>query len=345
MSLSNILEQVRRKGQVPTDAARRADGAAPPPARAAAASPAAQSVAPAVRSAPTSSRPVDPVVARLKAARKAEMERKEQARRARMGAPAKKKLAPTVPLRGPPAGAARAPRAPRTAPPPRGTAPAPAPVAPAAVKKMKFNDLMKKASQIDNSKLSISLKPRTKSPEGRAVSAGGGAARHAGSAPTARREAPSALLARREVPPAPARRRDAPSAPEPARATAPLPIRKPSASLSQKLSSRTGQKRPPRVGGGAGAASDSEDSFIASDDEEEHAAADYDRDEIWAIFNRGKKRQRFEDDYNSDDMEATGAEILEEEMRSRRRAELEDRREWEEEQRRAAEKRKRKRTP
>lgn len=329
MSLSNILEQVRRKGQVPTDAARRADGAAPPPARAAAASPAAQSVAPAVRSAPTSSRPVDPVVARLKAARKAEMERKEQARRARMGAPAKKKLAPTVPLRGPPAGAARAP----------------APVAPAAVKKMKFNDLMKKASQIDNSKLSISLKPRTKSPEGRAVSAGGGAARHAGLAPTARREAPLAPLARREVPPAPARRRDAPLAPEPARATAPLPIRKPSASLSQKLSSRTGQKRPPRVGGGAGAASDSEDSFIASDDEEEHAAADYDRDEIWAIFNRGKKRQRFEDDYNSDDMEATGAEILEEEMRSRRRAELEDRREWEEEQRRAAEKRKRKRTP
>lgn len=205
---------------------------------------------------------------------------------------------------------------------------------------MKFNDLMKKASQIDHSKLSISLKPRTKSPEDRAS-----VTRHAGLAPAARREVSLALAARREVPPAPARSREAPSpAPRP-RAAAPLPIRKPSASLSQKLSSRSGQKRPPRVGGRAGAASDSEDSFIASDDDEEHAAADYDRDEIWAIFNRGKKRQRFEDDYDSDDMEATGAEILEEEMRSRRRAELEDRREWEEEQRRAAEKRKRKRTP
>ena len=86
------------------------------------------------------------------------------------------------------------------------------------------------------------------------------------------------------------------------------------------------------------------DSFIASDEEEEQAEPDYDRDEIWAMFNRGKSRayyDKFNDD-DSDDMEATGAEIFEEEQRSKRRAALEDKKEMEEEQRRAELKRRRK---
>ncbi|QPG76090.1 hypothetical protein FOA43_003476 [Brettanomyces nanus] len=55
----------------------------------------------------------------------------------------------------------------------------------------------------------------------------------------------------------------------------------------------------------------------------------YDRDEIWSIFNRrNPKRNRF-DDYDVDDMEATGGEVLEEEDRALRQAKIDDRREAE----------------
>lgn len=51
----------------------------------------------------------------------------------------------------------------------------------------------------------------------------------------------------------------------------------------------------------------------------------YDRDEIWQMFNRGKRRADFviEDDDDSD-MEATGAELFREEQRSLRVAREED---------------------
>lgn len=113
---------------------------------------------------------------------------------------------------------------------------------------------------------------------------------------------------------------------------APLPSRKPLEKLQQKL------KRPDRTGYNE----ESEDdwsSFIASDEEEQVShSQDYDRDEIWSMFNKGRKRLYYDryDDEDSDDMEATGAEILEEEMRSKRRAVEEDKRELMEEQRLAA---------
>ncbi|CCF56544.1 hypothetical protein KAFR_0B02460 [Kazachstania africana CBS 2517] len=55
----------------------------------------------------------------------------------------------------------------------------------------------------------------------------------------------------------------------------------------------------------------------------------YDRDEIWAMFNRGKKRDPYAyDDYDEgDDMEANEMEILEEEEYARKMAKLEDKRE------------------
>ncbi|GMG45345.1 unnamed protein product [Ambrosiozyma monospora] len=89
---------------------------------------------------------------------------------------------------------------------------------------------------------------------------------------------------------------------------------------------------------------DSEDSFIADDDEDdgygggyrdrdrdrrrggyggsssrrrrEPEDEGYDRDAIWSIFNRGRKRNYYDDyDDDDDDMEATGGEILEDEER------------------------------
>lgn len=109
-------------------------------------------------------------------------------------------------------------------------------------------------------------------------------------------------------------------------------MRGPSAKLSQSLQLRNDE---------AGDDEDSDmSSFLASEDEEQ--SQDYDRDEIWAMFNRGKKRSHFDrDDYDSDDMEATGAEIWEEETQSKRTAEMEDRRELAEEQRLREIKRKR----
>lgn len=86
--------------------------------------------------------------------------------------------------------------------------------------------------------------------------------------------------------------------------------------------------------------------FLVSDDEFEEEDGEgsngggYNREEIWAMFNKGKKRQYVYDD-DSDDMEATGAEVLEEERRSKINAEREDRLEQERLERLAALKRKR----
>lgn len=144
---------------------------------------------------------------------------------------------------------------------------------------------------------------------------------------------------------------------------APLPIRKPSSQLQAKLkqigrikSSDHGYKQVLRDKDGKQRHEynndddedeeeydDDLDSFIASDEEIEELGPDYDRDEIWSMFNRGRKRTYYNhDDYDSDDMEATGAEILAEEARSKISAMEEDRREQAEEERLAAIKRARK---
>ena len=103
-----------------------------------------------------------------------------------------------------------------------------------------------------------------------------------------------------------------------------------------------------------------DDGFIVDDEEEEGYEDDaeyhrkvrkekerrmesqgYNREEIWEIFNRGKKRNYYDRDvYDSDDMEATGTEILEDEERTLKQAKLDDLKEQKLLERKAAEKKK-----
>lgn len=319
MSLSSILQKIQSKGQIKTHPSQTA--AAPPPAVQAKAT---------VN--PSTERAVDPVVARLKAARKAEREAKEQAARAKKGVAARK------PAR---------PRAPKTAAAPassRATQAPPKPVgAPAEKKaKMSFSELMKKASSIDQSKMSIDIK-RAKTPElrkerktpepRRALDPRGASQPRKAS----ERRAPQPSGPRGDSRNA-SRREDAggrPKAQNLRPAAGPLPMRQPSAKLQSRLQKRT-VERP------HAAAPEDDDSdmgsFIASDEEEQVSYGQgYDREEIWSMFNRGNKRLYYDRyDSDSDDMEATGAEIFEEEALSKRHAVEDDRRELEEEQRRAA---------
>lgn len=98
----------------------------------------------------------------------------------------------------------------------------------------------------------------------------------------------------------------------------------PFAGPSEKLKSRQSKRQPQSE------AESYESDFIVSDEEEEVQDLGYNRDEIWAMFNKGKKRRVY-DDYDDDDdnMEATGAEIFEEEQRSGKSARLEDKMEEE----------------
>ncbi|SCW04292.1 LAFE_0H10308g1_1 [Lachancea fermentati] len=65
------------------------------------------------------------------------------------------------------------------------------------------------------------------------------------------------------------------------------------------------------------------DDFIDDDEEE----LDYDRDEIWAMFNKGRKRAEYQYSDDESDMEANELEIFEEEEKASRMARLEDKRE------------------
>lgn len=70
------------------------------------------------------------------------------------------------------------------------------------------------------------------------------------------------------------------------------------------------------------------DTMETNDRRRSQRDAGYDRDEIWAMFNRGKRRSDYAfDDYEDDDMEANEMEILEEEEQAGRMARLEDKRE------------------
>lgn len=311
MPLLNILQQIKRKGQIQHNVApslvqsnqtlQSRPGVSRP-------------------NAAPSDRPVDPVVARLKAARKAEREKKEAEARAKKGQAPKKETKPRAPkpslrLSVPPRDKSRSPM---VAPPPAAREKKP---------KVSFSQLMKKASLIDQSKMSIQFKSKTKSPEPRIER------RRAESKP---RPANDVNRDRRpnSVP------REKPRAPPKeltSKARIPIPARRPNSKLEEKLQ----QKKPKSQGYNDEEDDDSDmGSFIASDEEEE-VPQDYDRDEIWAMFNKGRTR-RFDYDDDSDDMEATGAEIFEEEARSKKRALEEDRREMEEEQRLAELKRRRK---
>ncbi|KAK6459776.1 SPT2 chromatin protein-domain-containing protein [Scheffersomyces xylosifermentans] len=247
------------------------------------------------------------------------------------------------------------------------------------VKKLTYNDLMKRATKIDQTKLSIALRPKSKSPEsagavkpmsrsssanpelsgskGRMRTPETGKSNPRGVEPGYRNRSVPLSSERRSAPIGREKQHNRPTEAASHRQhkpqiKAPLPIRGPSTKLEERLKYK--DKPLARKGGNRRNVEeyddydededDDLDSFIASDEEEEDqrysrsAGNDYDRDEIWAIFNKGRKRAYYDryDDYSDDDMEATGADILEEEQSSRRKAELEDRREMEEEKRLAA---------
>lgn len=161
----------------------------------------------------------------------------------------------------------------------------------------------------------------------------------------------------------------------------PKPLAQPSAKLKAKLearkSSKFGTRIPKRGSPNSGPKQgrtqrgysdldedseldefieDDEDDFVVDDEDEDNGYckrsskkrphsrdAGYDREEIWRIMGRGKSRDSYYNNYEDDlsDMEATGADILEEEDRSAKRARMEDIKEQERERRLAEEKRRR----
>lgn len=125
----------------------------------------------------------------------------------------------------------------------------------------------------------------------------------------------------------------------------PKELAKPSAKLQAKLDARKKNQRAGQPRSRSRFEDDEyESDFIEDDDEEDQyeEEAGYDRDEIWKMFNRGKTRaDYYDDDDDLSDMEATGSEVMNEEMRSAKRARLEEKAEAERERRRLEEKRRR----
>ena len=349
MSLSNILQHVKRKGQIIPKTNQSGRDGTPETNR----STEQLNNKNQYRYNNGETRTVDPVVARLKAARKLEREKKEQEAREKKGlAPKKPKSVPrNTSTNSSRSNEVKKSNMGRINNPSISSSTSMRPnlsQSPKPVKKMNFNDLMKKASKIDQSKLSVSIKPKAKSPEVRPVTSKHKPLSRASSAPTeGNRNVPTRKDGRSTISKYPNSDDNKPTT------RAPLPVRKPSTKLEEKLKSSGKTKPSATRNGRSHSYDDSEDeyseSFIVSDEEEadygNSNAHYYDRDEIWAIFNRGKKRSyydRYDNEDSGDDMEATGAEIWEEEMRSKRNAELEDRRELEEEKRLAALKKARK---
>lgn len=322
MSVSEYLQRLQKRGQAPQLSLAQSPNTKATP-----------SVSDTPK--PLPNRQVDPVVAKLKALRKAENEKRQAAQISKkLATPGQLKSVSKSPK---PAGLAvsRKPSGVRTAKAIHSSQPAHNP--PGEKKpKMSFSDLMKKASSIDQSKLLISILPKTKTEASEPASK---AAARTKIPLTGKMKIPtSQLLKPKQQPP-----------PRPIRTSAPLPTRQPSAALQSKLSTlkpnRQNKPRRPefRNGNQSGAndvdeeqeysEDDDMDSFIEEDGEDHRSRAGYDREEIWAMFSRGRKRTHAHDDYDSDDMEATGAEIFEEEMASKKRALMEDKREMEEERR------------
>ncbi|KAI5969074.1 hypothetical protein CANMA_001878 [Candida margitis] len=297
---------------------------------------------------------IDPVVARLKEKRRLEREQAEAAKAKQNGNKSKKSTLSVNPSsRTTASSGSSSTQRPRqsakkaTQPEWNSSPPPPAP----AKKKLNFSALMKKANEIDSEKLSIKFPQKSKSPEPTAPKPFSQKSATISRKPVTATKAPNGfnqLHKKQDT----VRSKPLPNArPEPpirkALPKVPIPARQPNAKIQQRLKQRQFTNSKSR-GYGYNEEEDDDDlgDFLASEDEEEGAAEDeYNRDEIWAMFNKGKKRKYYEyNDYDDedDDMEATGADVLEEEMRSRLDAEREDRREMEEEKRRALEKQRKK---
>ncbi|EGW31861.1 uncharacterized protein SPAPADRAFT_56609 [Spathaspora passalidarum NRRL Y-27907] len=332
MTLSTILQQINKKGKIQPKVSSSSSGND-------------DNLSSRIQSykATTSNKPIDPVVAKLKEKRRLEREKKEQELRLKKGLAPKPVKSTTT--RQPKSTSASPKKTQPNSKTSRGQPPPPPPPHPLPTnndlrkKKLNFNELMKKASKIDHDKLSIKFPAKSKSPE-----VGPARIRTPDKPNTIKPDIPrderfkkpvAQLKRANTLPP--------PPPPPPLKATlkAPIPTRKPSEKIQQKINEKKNTKK--KYQEYEEEEDDELSSFIASDEEEEaYDSRDYDRDEIWAMFNRGKKRSYYDryDDYDSgDDMEATGAEILDEEYRSRVNGELEDRRELEQEKKLAALKR------
>lgn len=120
-------------------------------------------------------------------------------------------------------------------------------------------------------------------------------------------------------------------------------IAQPNARIKKRLESRKGKHSHARTEYNYHDESDSDMDDFIEDDEDEDSYVDrnssgrrsssrdigYDRDEIWAMFNKGRRRDEYADDYDDygNDMEANEMEIMEEEEYAGRMARLEDKRE------------------
>ncbi|RLV95018.1 hypothetical protein JA1_001329 [Spathaspora sp. JA1] len=336
MTLSTILNQINKKGKV--------QPVLPPTNPGTENTLASSFRAYKQNAASNSDRPIDPVVAKLKEKRRVEKEKKEQELRLKKGL-APKKTSSAKPTKPAVVTTSAPKRSNHTQPTKTKNAshvPPPSNTPPLGInndlrkKKLNFNELMKKASKIDHDKLSIKFPTKSKSPEV-------GPSRRSRTPDKSNTRPPELKKDERRKKPMAA---PIPQAPSPLKQTtvkAPLPTRKPSEKIQQKLKDNKSptKKKRQEYHEEEESSDDELDSFIESDEEDAYNSRDYDRDEIWAMFNRGKKRTYYEryDDYDSDDMEATGAEILDEEQRSRLKGEFEDRRELEQEKKLAALKR------
>ncbi|KAI5952806.1 hypothetical protein KGF54_003673 [Candida jiufengensis] len=287
-------------------------------------------------------KPIDPVVARLKEKRRLEREQLEGAKSKSNGAAKSKSTNSNNLARSSSATTSK----PKSQPKPTyHERPQPPPVKP----KLNFNALMKKANEIDHDKLSIKYPQKSKSPESEKPKKPFSAVPEKKSILTNNKSTPLA-----KSKPLLNRQSKAFSKPTPpikkVVSKVPIPSRQPNAKVQEKIQQhkKTKQTQMPYKNGHRIEEEEEDsdlDDFLVSDEEiiEEDDEEGYDREQIWAMFNKGKKRgYATYDDYSDDDMEATGADILEEEFRSKMDAEREDRREAENEKRRALEKQKRK---
>ncbi|KAG5422312.1 hypothetical protein I9W82_001407 [Candida metapsilosis] len=327
MGLSSILQQIEKRGKLPNKQP-------PVPQN----NEVKESKEPVLRTG-TTEKYVDPVVARLKEKRRLEREQAEAAKSKKSGANSTK-----VTTKQPRAAPVSRQSITKTTTKPNWDLPPP-PAPPK--KKLSYNELMQRAKKVDHEKLSIKISHKSSSPEATAPKAFPTKA-------TAVSKKPSSTTPPSSVPPRNNTMKSKPierAKPDvPIRKPlpkVPMPARQPNAKIQERLKQKQGRKLQGR---GYGYDEDEDDDddlsdFLVSDEEEEQEVGDYNRDEIWAMFNKGKKRKYYEyNDYDDedDDMEATGADVLEEELRSRLDAEREDRREMEEEKRRALEKQRRK---
>ncbi|KAI3402850.2 hypothetical protein KGF56_004311 [Candida oxycetoniae] len=341
MGLSSILQQIDRKGKV----------ASKPPVQTSDAVKQQEDAKVYSFSKRSSSidRPVDPVIARLKEIRRLERERSEQ------GKPKKQDGKPRRPREG--KSNLKRVQAPSS------NASTPAPPAPRqqqqqqqqqqpARPKMTFSALMKKAAEIDQNKFSLRYPQKSntadatskpKKPLPNSTPKIPERANHVKSGSKMDK-----VTGTKEISPPVSKRKNATKSGEVVtkakpKGSTPTMLRQANAKIQEMLKKKKENTSKSSTRNRYGEYDDEEEDlsdFVASDEDE--VEENYNRDEIWAMFNKGKKRQyndAFIDDDVSD-MEATGAEVFEEERRSKINAEREDRLEQERLEKLAAMKRK-----